>query len=283
MEILVTSDLHYGQSARGDVSVRALADAVRSSPADVLVLAGDLAEGEVALSSCLALFSDFPGAKLAVPGNHDVWLRAHRARDSWHLHEEVLPTLFAAHGFHPLHLEPFRHGDVAIVGSMGWYDYSFRDDLGIDLAWYRAKTLPPMTMPLWNDARHARFAEDDEALTATLATRLARQLASVEGARDVVSIVHHVTTKELLVHPRELVPKLWRFANAFLGAERFSEILARDPRVKLAISGHIHRDKTITRGGCTFTTLGASPDAKVLLRVRPDGAIARAAIAGRAA
>lgn len=266
MDILVTSDLHYGATRSGDACVRALAERACAESADVLVLAGDLAEGEEALSACLALFASFPGAKLAVPGNHDVWLRAHRARDSWHLHEEVLPDLFARHGFHPLHLSPWRSGDVAFVGSMGWYDYSFRDDIGIDLDWYRRKTLPPMTRPIWNDARHARFHEDDETLTGTLAARLARQLDDVPLARDVVSIVHHVTTKALLVHPRELVPRVFRFANAFLGAERFSSVIERDPRVRLSISGHIHRDKRIERGGRTLATLGASHRGKVLLR-----------------
>lgn len=278
----MTSDLHYGATRRGDACVRALAERVIAEPGDVLVLAGDLAEGEVALDACLSLFSAFPGAKLAVPGNHDVWLRAHRARDSWHLHEEVLPDIFARHGFHPLHLAPWRRGDVALVGSMGWYDYSFRDDIGIDLEAYRRKTLPPMTRAIWNDAHHARFSEDDETLTGTLATRLARHLGEIAGTPDVVAFVHHVTTKQLLVHPRELVPRVFRFANAFLGAERFSSVIERDPRVRLSISGHIHRDKRIERGGRTLATIGASHRAKVLLRATPRVLGARTLIEGPA-
>jgi predicted phosphohydrolase len=279
LDVLISSDLHFGASARGDAAVRALALEVLGAPAEALVLAGDLAEGETALETCLSLFADFPGKKLAIPGNHDVWLRGHRARDSWHLHEEVLPEVFAKHGFHPLHLSPMKLGDLALVGSMGWYDYSFRDDLGIPHDAYVSKVLPPMSRPIWNDARYARFDETDEGVTTRLAARLSAHLQSCAGASEVFPIVHHVVTKELLVHPRELVPRVFRFANAFLGAERFSEILLADPRVRISVNGHIHRDKKIVRKGVSLVTLGASHRAKVLVRVRDGAVVSRQEIA----
>ncbi len=70
--------------------------------------------------------------------NHDVWLTDKTQTHSWALHEQQWPEQFLAHGFHPLHLATLQVNDVAFVGSMGWYDYSFRDNLGIDLAHYRA-------------------------------------------------------------------------------------------------------------------------------------------------
>jgi putative phosphoesterase len=273
MHVLVTSDLHFGANRRGDEAVRALAAGIAEDDAAALVVVGDIATDEATLHACLELFAPFGGMKLALPGNHDVWLPGHRARDSWHLHEDVLPEIFAQHGFRPLHLGPVVLGDLAFVGSMGWYDYSFRDDIGIELERYRAKTLPRMTRPIWNDARFARFPMSDEELTAELATRLEAQLAEIAHVPRAMAFVHHVVTKELLVHPRALVPRVYRFANAFLGSERFREVLERHAPLGRTFSGHIHREKTITHGERSYTTIGSDYRRKQLWRVSCVGAM----------
>lgn len=269
MELLVASDLHYGVSAEGDRAVEALARHVAGAEASALLLGGDLASDAATLDACLGLFAGFAGPKLAVPGNHDVWITGPEASDSLALHDELLPRVFERHGFHPLHARPYVLGDVGFVGSMGWYDYSFRDDIGIDLAAYRAKTLPGATDPLWNDAHHTRFPLDDEALTELLLGRLEQQLAEASGCRAVVALLHHVATKGLLYHPRVLVPRLWRFANAFLGSERFAELLERAPNVALVFCGHIHRSRTAERGGRTYVSIGGDYERKELVRATP--------------
>src|SRR5207249_561436 len=132
-------------------------------------------------------------------------------------------------------------------------------------SWYRRKTMPGTFMPIWADARYARFAEDDEALTGRLAERLARQLEEVQGSPRVVALVHHLCTRELLVHPRERVPFHWRFANAFLGSERFAELLDRHPSVTQVFNGHSHMARTARRGRCVYTSVGSTYRAKMLL------------------
>lgn len=265
MDFWITSDLHYGVAEDGDRAVEALARHACAHPADALLVGGDIACNAGSLARCLALFADFPGAKLAVPGNHDVWLE-YEEGDSWALHEREVPDLFLRAGFHPLHLEPRTVGEVAFVGSMGWYDYSFRDDIGIELDWYEKKTLPGGHGPLWNDARYARFGCSDPELTEQLVTRLAAQVASVPPALEIVALIHHVATKELLVHPRSIVPMRWRFANAFLGSERFAELLGAAPAVRQIFCGHIHREKRVTRGVQHYTSIGGSYRHKQLVR-----------------
>jgi 3',5'-cyclic AMP phosphodiesterase CpdA len=268
----ITSDLHYGANKRGDLATARLAQHALEHPADALLIGGDIGEGVENIARCLALFQGFEGLKLAVPGNHDVWTKDedHAPHDaSWTLHEEVLPQVFAQHGFHPLHLSPARLGGLVFVGSMGWYDYSFRDDIGIDLPHYQSKTPPWSLWPIWNDARYARFPFDDPALVELLHERLRAQLDHLDPAAQVVALVHHVVTKELLVHPRWMVPKEWRYANAFLGAERLGELLTGDPRVSQVFCGHIHRAKTVHRGACALTTVGGDYKQKQLLRATP--------------
>ena len=269
MHILITSDLHYGVSDEGNAAVEALARHACDDPADVLLIGGDIASDRPSLEACLRLFERFEGRKLAVPGNHDVWLDPDEPGDSWSLHDGLVPELFARHGFHPLHVEPHTTGGVGFVGSMGWYDYSFRDDIGIDLACYEQKTLPGAYGPLWNDAHYARFDASDRDVTACLLERFAAQLEAVSDAETTVALVHHVVTKRLLVHPRFLVPTRWRFANAFLGSERFAELIAAAPAVAQTFCGHIHREKTVREGDQAFVTIGGGYRHKQLVRATP--------------
>jgi predicted phosphohydrolase len=269
VKLLVTSDLHYGASPDGDRSTRALAQRVCSEGGDVLLLAGDIAASPVALGKCLALFEEFEGTKLAVPGNHDIWVGQHSPADSWQVHEDLIPALLTEFGFHPLHAQPKVVGDVGFVGSMGWYDYSFRDDLGIDLGHYEAKVYPGMREPLWNDARHVKLSMTDAELTRLLTGRLHAQLAEVSDAKHVVALVHHVVTKRLLFHPRVLVPRVWRFLNAFLGSEQLGGALAEDRRVTQVFCGHIHRARRLRHNGGTWSTIGSDYRTKELIHATP--------------
>ena len=272
-EFYITSDLHYGLRRRGDLATEQLARHVRDHPADATLLVGDLGHDPNSLAACLALFQGAAGVKLAVPGNHDVWLSGweEQTDSSWALHERLLPEVFRAHDVHPLHLAPYTlpEGRVSFVGSMGWYDYSFRDDIGIDLDAYRTKTPPWSSFPIWNDARFARFDLDDVQLTHLLRDRLAEQLRAVPDDVPVVGAVHHLTSKRLLVHPRAVVPKRWRYANAFLGADCLGDALAADARVRQVFCGHIHMARDITVRGHRWSTVGSDYKTKQLIRATP--------------
>lgn len=270
MKMFFASDLHYGVHREGDAAVRSLADHVRTADVDkddLLVLVGDLATDDATLRSCLRLFAGFPGRKCAVAGNHDVWVE--REDSSWTRYRR-LSTIFRAAGFHPLEDEPLVVDGVGLAGSMGWYDYSFRDkELGIPLSCYRAKTLPGAAEPIWNDARLVRWGMSDEDMARWQAERLERHMASLRGCREIVLAIHHVPTKRLLFHPRCLVPYGTRFANAFLGSERFGEIALRH-RAALVVNGHIHMEGTKRVGDTAFMSIGGGYRAKQLI-VR-DGA-----------
>jgi hypothetical protein len=71
----------------------------------------------------------------------------------------------------------------------------------------------------------------------------------------------------LLAFPRArwLVPKQWRFANAFLGSSRLSETLEADPRVKLVVNGHIHMSGHVSSNSVEYHSIGGDYFAKQLL------------------
>src|SRR5688500_13559233 len=108
---------------------------------DVLLVVGDTAvsDGD-ALEQCLGRFR-FGGPKLFVAGNHELWTRG---PDSYRVFAEDLPRRVRAAGWHWLEGEPLRlGGGVAIVGTVGWYDYGFaHEPLGIPRRFYENKVSP---------------------------------------------------------------------------------------------------------------------------------------------
>src|SRR5262245_5604807 len=130
MRLAVTADLHWGSRPAGDEATRQLAAFLHEQPPDVLVLAGDVGAGEH-FAACLRLFAGLPCHKALVPGNHDVWVAPDDTRgDSLAVYQEHLPRVGADHGFHYLDQGPLllEEADIALVGSMNWYDYSWSLD-----------------------------------------------------------------------------------------------------------------------------------------------------------
>ena len=279
MRVLVTADLHYDFD-RYQGRVAALAARMCAERADVLVLAGDLFALDPALMvECLKLFEGFDGEKLLVAGNHDLWTTADG--DSLELYESVIPALARACGFHDLDTGPRVIGDVGFVGTVGWYDYSFRDpSLGVPLRFYEHKASPgycaaqPSLAHLldpaedlspraraagsfWNDGRMVHWALDDRRFSELTLERLEAQLAAVEPeVRAVVAVTHHIPFAEMLV--RRSDPS-WAFGNAFMGSEGLGRVLLGHPKVGHALFGHSHTRGRARIGhiealnvGCTY-------------------------------
>lgn len=252
MKIFVTSDLHLGQSEETNTAVRAIASRLQdaASADDVLLLGGDYGNTDAETEACLRCFRNFRGHILAVPGNHDVWVgsgdtSANRLRR--------FRTIAEGFGIHSLHHAPKVINGTAFVGSIGWYDYSFRDNIGVSRAQYESKRSGSY---VWADGMCAKWTVDDQAMTSAFAGLLESHLFAVSRAKPdaIIGLIHHVPVKGLLFHPRFLVPKEWRFLNTFLGAERFGELFTSFG-VRQVFCGHLHAAKRVRRGRTTFQSL----------------------------
>jgi predicted phosphohydrolase len=269
MRIFAVSDLHADVCDAGDCALRTLARRVNAEgrPGDVLLIGGDIAIDDAGIARCLDLFAPFAGAKGAVAGNHDIWVRGSAHASSLARHVAV-QDIFRSRNFVPLEEEAMVVDGIGFVGAMGWYDGTFKDPgLHIDDHAYETKTLPGTDGPIWADAIRARWGATDAEVSAWQIRKLEARLAEVRGAREVVALVHHVPTKRLLPYPhaRWLVPAHWRFANAFLGSERLSETLAKVPEVRTVVNGHIHRSGGVSHRGARYVSIGGDYDAKQLL------------------
>ncbi len=274
MRLLVTADLHYNHAKS-----KALADEViermNRAGGDVLLVVGDTAttEGDL-LEQCLSRFS-FAGPKLFVAGNHELWARG---ADSYAIYTEELPRRVRAIGWQWLEDDPFVDGDVAIVGSVGWYDYSFaQPNLGIPRRFYESKIspgaaerfdehaslfdrkddIPPSTMEIfsrWNDGRFVKLGRSDDTFLRELLDRLEVQLESLRAARRILAAIHHLPFRELLPPPRNAQ---WDFAKAYLGSEAVGQTLLRYPNVRHVVAGHSHFPADATIGAIRALNVGS--------------------------
>jgi hypothetical protein len=261
MRLLATADLHYNHP-RSRPLADDLIDQVNRAGGDALLLVGDtaVADGD-SLERCLSRFI-FPGPKLFVPGNHELWTHG---PDSYALHTEHLPRRVRALGWQWLPTEPFfapgTAGEVALVGSVGWYDYSFAPEgLGIPRRFYEQKVSPgvaarfdeyahllqgdeaigPEAMAVvarWNDGRFVKLGRSDDAFLDELLAQLRSQLGSLSTVPTVLAAVHHLPFRELLPPPGGAQ---WDFAKAYLGSDRIGRLLLEFPNVRHALCGHSH-------------------------------------------
>jgi 3',5'-cyclic AMP phosphodiesterase CpdA len=271
-QIAVTADLHWGHSAVGDEASKCLFTFLRQAPPDLLILAGDI--GTVHhFRGCLALFADLPCRKALVPGNHDIWVEEHDPRgDSLDLYERHLPAAAADLGFQFLDHGPLLlpQADLAVVGSMNWYDYSWAlDRLQQEVPdWQERLSQKRFTRGRHNDGRFVRWPLDDCRFTSLVVSRFQRHLeeALCQFGRA-LAITHHPAFRGLSF-PRPLSPGnldalLW---EAFSGNVALQSVLARHAeRVPFVFSGHTHRGRENTLGPIRGFNIGGDYHFKRLL------------------
>ena len=275
MRLLVTADLHYNHGKSRPVA-EDLIDRMNGAGGDAVLVVGDtaVADGD-ALERCLARFT-CPGPKLLVAGNHELWTHG---PDSHALFTDDLPRRARALGWHWLEDDPFVAGDTAIVGTVGWYDYSFAPpELGIPRRFYAAKVSPgaagrlggafasllettddilPVARDVvarWNDGKFVKLGRTDEQFLQERLDDLQRSLVSVEHCRTVVAAVHCVPFRQLLPPPHSAQ---WDFVKAYLGSDRIGQLLLSHRNVKHAYCGHSHLAREATVGDLHAVNIGS--------------------------
>ncbi len=257
MRLLITADLHYNHGKS-----KALADDIiaqmNAAGGDGVLVVGDTAAADGgAFEQCLSRFT-LKGPKLVVAGNHELWTNG---PDSYSLLHETFPARAAAIGWQWLQDEPFIAGEIAIVGNVGWYDYSFaQPSLNIPKRFYEQKVSPgaaerfeefaflfdrtddltPETREIvarWNDGRHVKLGRSDVAFLDELLLQLGTQLDSLSRQRQVIAAVHHLPFRELLPPPHSAQ---WDFAKAYLGSEAIGKLLLKYANLTHLFCGHSH-------------------------------------------
>lgn len=277
MRLLATADLHFNHPRSRPLATDVIGQMNRAG-GDVLLVIGDTAAADGDdLEQCLSQFTN-AGPKLFLCGNHELWTRR---GDSGALFDDELPRRVAALGWTWLEGAPFVAGDVAIVGTVGWYDYTFASArLAIPRRFYEAKMSPGAATYLgrgdllgddvspeanelvarWNDGKFVTLGRTDDVFVGECVGRLTADLGAVAGARRVVAASHHVPFAELM--PPTRYTKL-DFAKAYLGSERIGEAILRHPNVSHVYCGHSHFGVRARVGHVDAINIGSSYRHKV--------------------
>ncbi len=287
MRILASSDLHYN-IPRSRKPTRELAQQIISQQADVLIIAGDIAGYDTdRFARALDLFSEFKGIKLLVPGNHDLWVN--NGVNSFEKWKNILPEIARKYGFVMLDGNPQIIGDIGFVGNVGWYDYSFRDKtLNVPLQFYKAKIGPGRALynnqlaefdinpenledthkaitSIWNDRNFVKLPFSDEEFTELLASQLKDDIEKIANkCKHIIAITHHLPTRKLVWYRGQ--PN-WDFAAAFLGSQKFSDIIADYENIIYHISGHNHKSAHCRISSTEHITIGSTYREKALLKL----------------
>lgn len=284
MNLLVTADLHWNHAKSRESAVSLIEEINAAITVDVVLVVGDVgvADGD-SIEECLSGFT-FPGPKLFVPGNHELWTK----RKDVDLLGEELPRRIATLGWHWLPGAPFVRDDVAIVGALGWYDYAFAASaLEIAPAFYAAKASPGAVLyagepaelleaaassslrareliARWNDGKFVRLGMSDEEVVTRECAQLSQSLESQSAARSVLVATHTVPFAELLPphHGGQ-----WDFARAYLGSPRLGETIARFANVSHVVCGHSHFPAEVRVGTIRAVNIGSGYREKRLVRI----------------
>jgi 3',5'-cyclic AMP phosphodiesterase CpdA len=280
LRLAVTADLHWWPNAAGNAATTRLRDFLREAPPDILILAGDLGAGDE-FGPCLELFADLPSRKVCVPGNHDIWVTSDDPRgDSLTVYREVLPRLCQSAGFTYLDAGPLLvpEADLALVGSINWYDYSWSlEEIKERFPGQEERLRSKMfTRGRHNDARFVRWPLDDVRFTAEVVAVFERQLGeALAQVSQAIVVAHHPPLRGLNV-PRDGSPSLDRLLwEAFSGNTAMEQVIERHAeRIPFAFCGHTHRARETTLGKLRGYNVGSDyPFKRLLLLDWPAGTI----------
>lgn len=257
VRLLITADLHYNHGKSRPLADEVIDQMNRAGGDGVLVIGDTAVSDGDWIEQCLSRFK-ISGPKLFVAGNHELWTQGD---DSYSMFHHELPQRIRGAGWTWLQDDPFIADQFAIVGSVGWYDYSFAQKaLGIPRRFYEHKispgvaehydefahlfdraddVLPPArdVIARWNDGRYIKLHRRDEEFLLELLDQLRCQLVALQDKPQTIAAVHHLPFRSLLPGSHSIQ---WDFAKAFLGSEKIGQLLLEFPNVTHVFCGHSH-------------------------------------------
>jgi len=247
--VAVISDLHFDPA--GDLTspaaVAALVEEIRAAEPAAVVLAGDLGHPLANFRRCLAAFHSLRVPLAVLAGNHDVW-HDEVGLGSRELWEHGLADATREAGALWLEDGELRLGDVAIVGSLAWYDYSAAPEH----LRYPEEHYAAIKGSLNNDAVMIDWPWTDVEFAWRLRQGLVGKLERLERDASVRSLV---VATHVPIFEEQMTRKpgnyQWELSNAYFGSLTTGAAVARFEKVRIVVSGHTHcgRRGTVVREG----------------------------------
>ena len=238
MKIAAVSDLHLDINRNYPV-LKLLRDEVEQSGASYLLVAGDITEDfHLASATMKELDENSSFSVLYVPGNHDLWSPEPSRYKIDYIYSFFNDDERCLSG------KEMVDGDVAFIGDVGWYDYSFGNHLRFTDDMFEKMSYMGRT---WQDGIKNPWTRDNR-------RRCSLQLDSIENSlkrvkdKKIITVTHMLPIRDFTV--RDARPE-WEYFNAFLGSTSFGKMF-EDNKVCYSISGHVHYRKEVEKSGVNY-------------------------------
>ena len=247
VRVAVSSDLHFDAAGRltSPATITALVEEMRAAEPAAVVLAGDIGHPLENFKRCLAAFQSIRVPVAVLAGNHDVW-RDEGGLGSRELWEHGLADATREAGALWLEDGELRIGDVAVVGSLAWYDYSAAPEH----LRYPDGHFARIKGSLNNDAEMIDWPWTDVEFAWRLRQGLVGKLARLDRDASIRSVV---VTTHVPIFEEQMTRKpgshRWELSNAYFGNLTTGAAVARCAKVRTVVSGHTHcgRRGTVVR------------------------------------
>ncbi|SDC34140.1 metallophosphoesterase [Geotoga petraea] len=238
MKISILSDIHVDkQFVESDPIEDALIKVLNEEKPDYLIIAGDIADDyRKSLEILYFLEKNTKTKILFVPGNHDLWSKENGIENT----NEIYLKMKEFKG--NLSNGPVIIGNWAIVGDVGWYDYSFAHEK------YSLEQLSAGNdfNRHWQDKKYVNWQKDDISVTNEFKEKLNQQIDDLKD-KNIILVTHVVTHEKFTVKNRDM----WEYFNAYLGTKNYDDLYKKE-NVKYVIMGHVHYRKKIKEDGTIF-------------------------------
>lgn len=243
MKLMAISDLHLSSPVN-----RAAFEQLPSSPADWLVLAGDVAETLAHLEWAFRIARARFARVIWTPGNHELWVTGREPLLSGPSKYAAIVDLARSLGIvtpeDPYPVWEGPGGPCLVVPLFTLYDYSFRPPTISReevVAWARSAGMACADEIVLNPAPYPSREAWCEARCAYSLSRLEREAADLPTV-----LVNHYPLREELIS----IPRIPRF-TPWCGTRATHDWHSRF-RAKVALHGHLHTRRTDWRDGTRF-------------------------------
>lgn len=273
--LAAVSDLHWPES-KADLA--AMATQAQAAGAKAIIVAGD-AVSQFHPERLRAVLSGLRSAapqRIYLPGNHELW---HKDAPAALLYEKHLPKIAEDEGWHYLDAAPAYVDDVAVVGNVGWYDYTLADrstfpdfqlafgqqmvlaarrkpcmtvrvaDVTDEQLSYKAAVIipPPLLQEAglrpallrWNDGRYVHLGVSDALFAEDCARRLDEHLRQAANRADRIVVATHTCAFAGALN--KATNPVEALLRAYQGSLRLGEVIMDHRKVVLNVFGHRHR------------------------------------------
>lgn len=264
MKIAYTSDVHADITLDNGRLIPYLVKRIQEISPDVFVIAGDVSNSLSSMDGTLKLFNELSCLKVMVPGNHDVWIESNnslrKGKDSFYKYRQAIPKVCSQNGFLNPITEPLIIDNIAIVGNIGWYDYTLADSRLTNTYNFMDYVRGTFEEGSWNDTKYAVWLKNPDSTNwrerlktfsnnsvfEMLLEELKNSVQKIpDDIRKVLIVLHTAPFKKCIIQEDKPSP-----FDAYEGSSQIGEFIktiSKDREIRI-ICGHRHKKLFLDMG-----------------------------------